>query len=139
MDTKKTQTLKRLLKKLSALRATLSDDEQAVLDQIIFSQSADVEAHRQDPRLDPRLDPRYDPRLDPRLDPKAQPGTDVEAHRLDPRLDHVSTHAWTPKPSPVQMWKPIVWTRATTTLRPTTRPTLGPQSPARCRCGSPSS
>jgi hypothetical protein len=77
MDTKKEQTMKRLLKKLSALRATLSDDEQELLDQLIMTPGADVEAHR--------LDPRYDPRLDPRLDPKAQPGADVEAHRLDPR------------------------------------------------------
>ena len=47
METKEMQAIKRLLKKLSALRATLSDDERALLDGFIVTPKADdeVQAH----------------------------------------------------------------------------------------------
>ena len=46
MVDKNTQALKRLVKKLSALRATLRSDERALLDQLILgSAAAEVEAH----------------------------------------------------------------------------------------------
>jgi len=93
MDTKMTQTMKRLLKKLSAMRATLSDEEQELLDQIVLLPNEDVEAHRLDPRYDPRLDPKYDPRKDPAAE-------DVEAHKLDPRYDPRLDPKYDPRKDP---------------------------------------
>ncbi len=46
MNAQQTKTMERLLKKLSALRATLSDEESAMLDRFIIS--PDVSAHRFD-------------------------------------------------------------------------------------------
>ncbi len=45
MADKKNQALKRLLKKLSALRATLRHDERVLLDEIILGSVAEVSAH----------------------------------------------------------------------------------------------
>ena len=45
MDDKQTRTLKRLVKKLSALRATLSKSERELLDTLILGASAEVEGH----------------------------------------------------------------------------------------------
>ena len=46
MDEKQATIVKRVLKKLSALRATLSDEERAVLDgMIIANKGGDVSAH----------------------------------------------------------------------------------------------
>jgi hypothetical protein len=45
MIDKQTQALKRLTKKLSALRATLRKDERDLLDQLILGASADVAGH----------------------------------------------------------------------------------------------
>lgn len=45
MDDKQTQALKRLIKKLSALRKTLSKSERELLDTLILGASAEVEAH----------------------------------------------------------------------------------------------
>ena len=41
MNTEEMQAMKRLLKKLSALRATLSDEERALLDEFIVTPKAD--------------------------------------------------------------------------------------------------
>ena len=63
------QVLKRLLKKLSALRTTLSDDERALLDQfIVTAQADDTMAHvftGPAPAPNPRPKPRYDVVYDP--------------------------------------------------------------------------
>ena len=45
MIDKQTQALKRLTKKLSALRTTLRKDERDLLDQLILGASADVAGH----------------------------------------------------------------------------------------------
>jgi len=45
MDIKQEQSLKRLLKKLSALRATLKNDERMLLDDLVTNAKADVSAH----------------------------------------------------------------------------------------------
>jgi hypothetical protein len=45
MDVKQDQAIKRLLKKLSALRATLKNDERKLLDQLVIGSEDEVEAH----------------------------------------------------------------------------------------------
>ncbi len=45
MADKKKQALKRLVKKLSALRATLRRDERELLDQLVLGSAAEVQAH----------------------------------------------------------------------------------------------
>ena len=45
MDDKQTRTLKRLVKKLSALRQTLTKSERELLDTLVLGASAEVEAH----------------------------------------------------------------------------------------------
>jgi len=45
MDDKQIRIVERLLKKLSALRATLSNDERGVLDHLIVGESGEVQAH----------------------------------------------------------------------------------------------
>ncbi len=45
MDAKEMQVTQRLLKKLSALRATLSNEERNILDSMVVSTPEDVEAH----------------------------------------------------------------------------------------------
>ena len=45
MDVKQDQAAKRLLKKLSALRATLKNDERKLLDQLVTGSADEVEAH----------------------------------------------------------------------------------------------
>jgi hypothetical protein len=45
MDIKQDQAIKRLLKKLSALRATLSNEERRILDGLVTSSTVEVEAH----------------------------------------------------------------------------------------------
>ena len=45
MDVKQDQAIKRLLKKLSALRATLKNDERKMLDQLVIGSVNEVEAH----------------------------------------------------------------------------------------------
>ena len=46
MDEKQVATTNRVLKKLSAMRATLSDSELNVLDQIVIGATTDVAAHK---------------------------------------------------------------------------------------------
>lgn len=46
MDTKQQAALKRLTKKLSALRQTLRKDERELLDTIVLGQRAEVKGHR---------------------------------------------------------------------------------------------
>ena len=46
MNAEQLQNLKRVLAKLSALRATLSDDEQNILDQFIVESGSEVIAHK---------------------------------------------------------------------------------------------
>ena len=50
MDVKQDQAVKRLLKKLSALRATLKNDERSLLDQLVTGAANEVEAHRLSPK-----------------------------------------------------------------------------------------
>jgi hypothetical protein len=45
MDIKQDQAIKRLLKKLSALRATLNNDERSLLDGLVTSSADEVAAH----------------------------------------------------------------------------------------------
>ena len=45
MDIKQDQAFKRLLKKLSALRATLKNDERSLLDEMVTGSADEVEAH----------------------------------------------------------------------------------------------
>ena len=45
MDDKQIRIVERLLKKLSALRATLSNDERMVLDHLIVGEGDEVQAH----------------------------------------------------------------------------------------------
>ena len=45
MDTQSSQSMKRILKKMSALRATLNDNEQTLLDGLIISNQDEVTAH----------------------------------------------------------------------------------------------
>lgn len=58
MDVKQDQSFKRLLKKLSALRATLKNDERKLLDQLVIGSADEVEAHSLTPRPTPRPNPR---------------------------------------------------------------------------------
>jgi hypothetical protein len=53
MTTPNFGTMRKLLKTLSAVRKTLSDDEQSLLDQLIATPAGDVEAHL---RIRPGLD-----------------------------------------------------------------------------------
>ena len=54
MDIKQDQAIKRLLKKLSALRATLKNDERSLLDEMVTGSADEVEAHSMNNRPHPR-------------------------------------------------------------------------------------
>ena len=77
MRTAKKQAAKRLLKKLSALRATLPDDEREILDGYIVVD--EVEAHR----LKTRVAQKTLGRVAMKADGKVK---EVEAHRLKSRV-----------------------------------------------------
>ena len=72
MDVKQDQAIKRLLKKLSALRATLKNDERKMLDQLVTGSADDVEAH-----MLPKL-----PFTAAKAAKGAKDGNEVEAHML---------------------------------------------------------
>jgi hypothetical protein len=95
---KQDQALKRLLKKLSALRATLKSEERIILDELITDTAVEVEAHRmtvsdKDSRVTPRMTVSSDeviahatpisPRATPRMTPRKTVDEDeVSAHRM---------------------------------------------------------
>jgi hypothetical protein len=91
--------LKSLLTKLSAVRMTLNDEEQAVLDLLVQGSLVEVEAHRMERRVDegryPKADEVVAHRLEHRIDDAREPKADeVVAHRVDegryPKADEAS-------------------------------------------------
>jgi len=74
MDGKQVATTNRVLKKLSALRATLSDSELNVLDQIVIGATPDVAAHKMADRS-----------ADQVADKAADKTADVVAHKMADR------------------------------------------------------
>ena len=73
MKTTQKQASTRLFKKLSALRATLSNEERAILDRIIVSE--DVNAHKMNQKLATKAQPKADPKQ-----------IEVQAHKLNSKL-----------------------------------------------------
>ncbi|NLG28345.1 MAG: hypothetical protein GX557_10565 [Chloroflexi bacterium] len=57
MNAKEGQALKRLIKKLSAVRATLSDQERLILDTLVIGAPDDVQAHTIFPAGGERIHP----------------------------------------------------------------------------------
>jgi len=83
MDGKQVATTNRVLKKLSALRATLSDSELNVLDQIVIGATTDVAAHKMADRS-----------ADQVADKAADKTADVVAHKMaDRSADQVADKA----------------------------------------------
>ena len=91
MDIKQDQAFKRLLKKLSALRATLKNDERSLLDGLVIGSADEVEAHSLATRPTPRPSAGADEvkthslttRPTPRPTPRPSAGADeVEAHSM---------------------------------------------------------
>ena len=81
MDVKQDQAIKRLLKKLSALRATLKNDERKMLDQLVIGSVNEVEAHTLSQKS---------PFTAAKAAKGAKDASEVEAHSMDkdgPRLD----------------------------------------------------
>jgi hypothetical protein len=130
MDIKQDQAFKRLLKKLSALRATLKNDERSLLDGLVIGSADEVEAHSLATRPTPRPSAGADEvkthsltaRPTPRPTPRPSAGADeVKTHSLTARptprptprpsagADEVKTHSLTARPTP----------------RPTPRPSAG--------------
>jgi len=106
MEAKEMQATKRLLKKLSALRATLSDDERALLDGFIVTPRADdVAAHILKDAISPAVTPRADDvaahvlkdAISPAVTPRAD---DVAAHVLKGGITPAVTPATQPGPHP---------------------------------------
>jgi hypothetical protein len=86
MNTEETQAMKRLLKKLSALRATLSDDERALLDGFIVTSKADeVVAHVIKDAVSPAVTPAAD-------DVVAHVIKDAVSPAVAPAADDVTAH-----------------------------------------------
>ncbi len=82
MKTQKSATQK-VLTKLNALRATLSDDERKVLDSIVIHDEDEVAAHRIGGIGILKTEPRQEPKADARSMPKVETGEDeVVAHRM---------------------------------------------------------
>ncbi|MCO6451634.1 MAG: hypothetical protein J5I90_12680, partial [Caldilineales bacterium] len=93
------QSTKRVLKKLSALRATLSDEEQVILDGYILDSASEVTAHSMTERITPGVTPAADAgpdemmahsmteRITPGVTPAADAGPDeMMAHSMTERI-----------------------------------------------------
>ena len=90
MNTEEMQAMTRLLKKLSALRATLSADERALLDEFIVAPGADdVAAHILKEAATPAVTPAATPQPD-----------EVAAHIFKEAATPVVTPVALPKPHP---------------------------------------
>jgi len=109
MDDKQIRIVERLLKKLSALRATLSNDERGVLDHLIVGESGEVQAHALRPASVGAKTPAQDEVQAHALRPASagakMPAQDeVQAHALrpasvgakTPAQDEVQAHALRP-------------------------------------------
>ena len=120
MDIKQDQAFKRLLKKLSALRATLTNNERSLLDELITGSADEMKAHSMkvssaSPRTSPKTAPAADEMkahsmlvtpISPRTTPKTTPAaSEVAAHsmkvsaatprttpRTTPAADEVAAH-----------------------------------------------
>jgi hypothetical protein len=102
MDADEKKVLQRLLKKLTALRMTLSGEERDLLDKLVVSDESDeVAAHSLStgmakPKTFPVSQPKYDPKL------KEGDESEVEAHSLStgmakPKTFPVSQPKYDPK------------------------------------------
>jgi hypothetical protein len=80
MADKQAQALKRLTKKLNALRKTLRADERSLLDRMVLGEevASEVAAHRFTPKA-------------------ADKAAEVAAHRFTPKAAEVVAHRFTPK------------------------------------------
>jgi len=84
MDVKQDQAVKRLLKKLSALRATLKNDERKLLDQLVTGPADEVEAHSLSPKS---------PFAAAKAAKAAKDANEVEAHSLSPKSPFAAAKA----------------------------------------------
>ncbi|MCL4559007.1 MAG: hypothetical protein M1281_00120 [Chloroflexi bacterium] len=88
MDSKQTQALNRLVKKLNAMRATLKKDERDLLDDMILSRTAmsdEVAAHAMSKeRVTPKITPAPDERIASRI---AAQDEEVVAHAMTPQAE----------------------------------------------------
>ena len=105
MNAQDRAAMKALLAKLSAVRMTLADEEQALLDGLVLSRPAEVAAHRMAQAADLKADPAVADvaahRMAQAADLKADPAVDeVAAHRMaqaadlkaDPAVADVAAH-----------------------------------------------
>ena len=76
MNAKQSQAIDRVLRKLSVLRITLSNEEREVLDNLIVTGSDEVEAHKLEAAKSPAKSPAKAPAKSPDAD-------EVEAHKLE--------------------------------------------------------
>ena len=129
MDIKQDQAFKRLLKKLSALRATLKNDERSLLDEMVTGPADEVEAHSMNNRPHPRPASRPAGAADeveahsmnnrPHPRPAGRPAgsaDEVEAHSMDarphprphPAADEVEAHSMKDdRPHPSRPWRGV--------------------------------
>jgi len=96
MKTFKKQAAKKLFKKLSALRATLSNEERAILDNIVGVE--EVAAHKMNTKLTTKASPKIASKasevaahkMNTKISSKASPkitskASEVAAHKMNPR------------------------------------------------------
>ena len=88
MKTTQKQAATRLFKKLSALRATLSNEERAILDSLIVTE--DVKAHKMTQKISPKTQPKADPKADPKL-------IEVQGHKMTQKISPKTQPKTTPR------------------------------------------
>ncbi len=91
MEQEGDRAMKRVLRKLSALRATLGEAEQRILDELIVRGEPEVQAHARTPGFDAEV---RRPGPDEVQAHARTPGFDAEVRRPGP--DEVQAHARTP-------------------------------------------
>src|SRR5215208_4720062 len=87
MKTTQSQASKRLFKKLSALRATLSNEERAILDRLIVTEY--VKAHKLNQKIATKSQPKAHPKQ-----------VEVQAHKLNSKLVSKTQSKAGPKADP---------------------------------------
>src|SRR5215211_5024485 len=112
MKTTQSQASKRLFKKLSALRATLSNEERAILDRLIVTE--EVKAHKMTQKIASKAQTKADPKqvevqahkinskliskAQTKADPKADPKqVEVEGHKLNQKIASKAQPKTTPR------------------------------------------
>jgi hypothetical protein len=89
MDKNQFQALGRVLKKLSALRATLRTDDQQALDALVFGEQ-EVALHAMSDQIQARLMGSIQPRMTPQAgEAAADAASEVAMHSMDPGFSQV--------------------------------------------------